>query len=206
MKTSESKRAYFKKHYRENKAYYAALSKKWWSEHPDKLRAKWRRKSKSPKGRERAKKYREKNLDKVRRSRRVWQSKRWAHRQNYMRGYYLRNKDKIKSRVLELYNSHPERWLGYGARRRALKIGSATDNGAVERFIKNTRKRLFCVCYYCESGVSPFNVHFDHVIPLAKGGSHTVGNICTACADCNLSKNDKMPSRWNKLHQLFLDL
>lgn len=31
------------------------------------------------------------------------------------------------------------------------------------------------------------------IIPLAKGGAHTVANLCVACAPCNRRKNAQMP-------------
>ncbi len=34
----------------------------------------------------------------------------------------------------------------------------------------------------------------DHVVPLAKGGSHTRDNVQCACRQCNALKSDKMPS------------
>lgn len=50
-------------------------------------------------------------------------------------------------------------------------------------------------CYWCKK---PHGVvyHIDHAIPLAKGGTNDSGNIVIACAKCNLSKRDKMPSEF----------
>jgi 5-methylcytosine-specific restriction endonuclease McrA len=36
--------------------------------------------------------------------------------------------------------------------------------------------------------------HFDHVIPLARGGEHNAENIRTACRSCNDRKLDRMPT------------
>jgi 5-methylcytosine-specific restriction endonuclease McrA len=47
-------------------------------------------------------------------------------------------------------------------------------------------------CVYCgEPGT-----HIDHVIPLAKKGTHTWDNIVLACKSCNLSKLDRTPEEW----------
>ena len=40
-------------------------------------------------------------------------------------------------------------------------------------------------CAYC--GVQG-NMTMDHVVPLSKGGEHTIDNIVPACAPCNSSK------------------
>lgn len=44
------------------------------------------------------------------------------------------------------------------------------------------------VCYLCLRPVDDANIHLDHVIPLSRGGAHTMGNLRVACAPCNLAK------------------
>jgi hypothetical protein len=36
------------------------------------------------------------------------------------------------------------------------------------------------------------NLHFDHVIPVAKGGGNLAANIQVLCQTCNLRKSDKI--------------
>lgn len=35
-------------------------------------------------------------------------------------------------------------------------------------------------------------MHFDHVIPISKGGKDTLNNLVVACGFCNGSKGDKI--------------
>lgn len=44
----------------------------------------------------------------------------------------------------------------------------------------------------CVQCGSKENIHFDHVIPVAKGGGNGVENIQILCAPCNLRKSDKI--------------
>ncbi len=48
------------------------------------------------------------------------------------------------------------------------------------------------VCHICGIDVEPNDVHFDHVIPLSKGGAHSMDNIHVSHSKCNLRKNNKI--------------
>tara|TARA_B100001057_G_scaffold57880_1_gene51282 strand:+ start:162 stop:755 length:594 start_codon:yes stop_codon:yes gene_type:complete len=44
----------------------------------------------------------------------------------------------------------------------------------------------------CVKCGSKENIHFDHIIPVSKGGSTTLKNLELLCQDCNLSKSDNI--------------
>jgi 5-methylcytosine-specific restriction endonuclease McrA len=45
------------------------------------------------------------------------------------------------------------------------------------------------LCAYCKySSIE----HWDHIIPLARGGRHSIGNLLPSCARCNLSKGKRL--------------
>ncbi len=49
------------------------------------------------------------------------------------------------------------------------------------------------LCAYCR--IRPWE-HCDHVVPLAREGSHGIGNLLPACASCNLRKKTKLLVEW----------
>jgi hypothetical protein len=63
------------------------------------------------------------------------------------------------------------------------------------------RDRGHCVlCNKDLSGMLSFQnvAHFDHIVPLARGGLNDVTNIQLLCDDCNYKKNDNIPVTSNK--------
>lgn len=51
-------------------------------------------------------------------------------------------------------------------------------------------------CAYCGADGMPFGLGMDHIVPLALGGRHTVGNIVPACRSCNSRKHTSQSVAW----------
>lgn len=49
------------------------------------------------------------------------------------------------------------------------------------------------LCHYCNRKFKADQITMDHVIPLARGGTSTPGNIVPACKSCNQSKKLESP-------------
>jgi len=49
------------------------------------------------------------------------------------------------------------------------------------------------ICHYCEKRFAAKDLTMDHVIPLARGGTSTPGNIVPACRSCNQDKKLELP-------------
>lgn len=49
-------------------------------------------------------------------------------------------------------------------------------------------------CYLCGSFITRQTVHYEHVIPLSRGGMHCLDNVRLACAPCNLGKGIRLLS------------
>ncbi len=52
------------------------------------------------------------------------------------------------------------------------------------------------VCYYCGRQVPPAELTMDHIVPLARDGKSTRGNVVPACKTCNTKKKQLVPVEW----------
>lgn len=92
------------------------------------------------------------------------------------------------------------------SKRRALKRQSAINLRGISKWMRSVKSQKAIVCYYCNQSIQMNSVHFDHIVPLSKGGPHSVENLCVACAQCNLSKHDSFLNEWSKVGQQMLAL
>ena len=49
------------------------------------------------------------------------------------------------------------------------------------------------LCHYCGKKFPPGQLTMDHVVPLARGGTSSRGNIVPACRACNRDKKLEIP-------------
>jgi 5-methylcytosine-specific restriction protein A len=54
------------------------------------------------------------------------------------------------------------------------------------------------VCYYCGRSVLPKELTMDHIVPIARGGRSTKGNVVAACKECNNEKKQLLPMEWEQ--------
>jgi 5-methylcytosine-specific restriction endonuclease McrA len=52
-------------------------------------------------------------------------------------------------------------------------------------------------CHYCGRDTPPKELTMDHMVPLARGGRTTKGNVVPACKDCNNRKRQMLPMEWD---------
>ena len=79
-----------------------------------------------------------------------------------------------------------ERYHRRRARMRFVETGSCLAK------IRELRKEANC--YWCGTRLDAITI--DHVIPIARGGSHTPDNLVAACLRCNSSKRERLPREW----------
>lgn len=110
------------------------------------------------------------------------------HRREYMRDW--RDEHEEHLRVYDRsykQNNRPQRAENQ-ARRNARKRLATIEPVDFDEILE--RDGLWC--YLCQSEVEPDDIHFDHVVPLSKGGMHTMDNIRVTHSVCNLRKGDRL--------------
>jgi 5-methylcytosine-specific restriction endonuclease McrA len=103
--------------------------------------------------------------------------------------YYEANKERVRQRHRSWYAKNRDRHAVHWRKRRALKKGATI--GVVDYTAIRERDRG--LCYLCGEAVDPADLHFEHVIPLSRGGSHSMENIRVSHAACNWRKGTKTP-------------
>lgn len=74
------------------------------------------------------------------------------------------------------------------ARAKARKLGVVVEDFSY----RDVLARDGMHCYLCDAVVSPDDLSFDHVVPLTRGGPHTLGNVRVAHLACNIRKGNKL--------------
>lgn len=102
--------------------------------------------------------------------------------------YYAEIREMKNARQRRYRQANPARTKGYAAQRRSRAVGVLSEKDWLS-VLRQWRHR----CAYCESD-GPLTM--DHVVPLSRGGRHTVGNVVPACGPCNGSKFNKFLVEW----------
>lgn len=89
------------------------------------------------------------------------------------------------------FESHPDASRESAAKRRAWKRDAFVEEVRAEVLLE-----LYGTsCYLCETQIyQPRDMHMDHVVPLSRGGEHSVANVRPTHKACNLRKSDRLLS------------
>ena len=166
-------RADAKKRYVENPEHFKSKTRIYAIANPDKVkqnRAKWL----------------ENNREKNREYQRLWaveyrkqnplNHRRWKTDARKLAKWRAENPDKTRKQ------KHDRRVRELGAR--SYSVTS-----------KDMARLMAGSCVYCGSQEL---IQIDHVFPLARGGTHSIGNLAPACRTCNVRKNSKFVMEWKR--------
>jgi len=120
-------------------------------------------------------------------------------RDAYYKAYYKENKERILENSREDYEKTKDKvkkrhknWeINNKAKRSKIKAkrrSKVLKNGIFYISEKEITKLLSSNCYICQANPSE---HLDHIVPISKGGTHSIGNLLGACQRCNLEKGSK---------------
>ncbi len=108
------------------------------------------------------------------------------------RNRYLKDPEKIRARNKQWDKDNPEkareRQRSAKHRRRALERANTIKNFTKKEWLDKINLYQNR-CAYCDIGLYE---HMDHVIPLSRGGAHSLDNIVPACQRCNLKKGTQI--------------
>lgn len=113
------------------------------------------------------------------------------------RDYYQKNADRLKAQANEY--ERVQRMLGNpqfiqrkreSNRRRRARMSNADVRMISHRDWNRLVQGQDGKCWYCKQDAT---LTLDHLIPLARGGRHAIGNIVAACQPCNSAKRDLLP-------------
>lgn len=95
------------------------------------------------------------------------------------------------------YDKNPHKRQEYNTVRRSLQLGAVVgDESQMVQFRIDAVASKETRCVYCSIPLWGKKIHVDHIIPLTRGGAHSVENLCVACPKCNLSKGSRLLSEW----------
>lgn len=168
--------------------------------------------------------WKRRNKEHVKQKLAEWTAKNKEHRLAYAKERYEKNREQVREYDYQRYRSpeyqakreetKEERkkynrdfakknrhiWREADSSRKASKRNGSSrqDRVAILEWYREINSKRSNSCFWCKTRISKGEHHFDHITPLAKGGTHTLDNLCVSCAPCNMSKHDKVLSKWNR--------
>jgi hypothetical protein len=126
--------------------------------------------------------------------RQAYQQANAERRNQWAREDRLRNPERYAKYWKQFAEANPAAVAENSRRRRARKLGNPDSVGVSVRDWERLVARYRGCCAYCGETAEP--LHMDHVVPLAKGGRHAIGNVLPACGRCNVRKHAMFLSVW----------
>lgn len=164
-----------------------AYCRRWRLANAERLRAYDRARNKTPRRRQQHRELYLRNKERHLARHRAWRHS-LADRQYEARRMRTTARKEYRRRYLRLHYQRNK--ISYIARRRNRQLMLKGIKGAythkeIEQILIGQRH----LCYYCSKPLRKY--HVEHKIPISRGGTNNVDNICCACPPCNDSKGTK---------------
>jgi 5-methylcytosine-specific restriction endonuclease McrA len=109
--------------------------------------------------------------------------------------YHLKHKEKRNLSCKKRYEENPMEYI-LRAKERKISKRTTSDKTITVNSLKLLIENQNYKCVYCSSDLRTTDKHLDHIIPISKGGIHSIKNVQWVCKDCNLSKSDNINDKW----------
>ncbi|GAA1645919.1 hypothetical protein GCM10009700_35390 [Brevibacterium sanguinis] len=115
-------------------------------------------------------------------------------RLEYARAYYWATAEYRREYSRAWRRANPEARRAQRLKRDSLKKAAECRTVTADD-LKRITNRQRGKCYYCQAEA---DLVFDHIVPLAKGGRHAIGNLVGACDHCNSQKSAMLLVEWRR--------
>lgn len=144
------------------------------------------------------KQWAENNKEKVLQSKRESYRRRSDSIREYNNQYRIENHERRLEIERASRSRNKEKWRpAKNSRQSARNRVLAEDKYLILE--RELRKIYSDPCFMCGSTE---NQSLDHIIPLSRSGTHSVGNIMTLCSSCNASKHNRTITEWKHSKRL----
>lgn len=131
--------------------------------------------------------YYEANRERIAEKQHEYQKANREHILEYRREYYRVNRERAAEYQREYKKAHLLMYREINGRQRAKKHGAPTGHADYELVVATSNG----LCGICGEPIfGKFDI--DHIVPLNKGGAHSMDNLQVAHAYCNRSKGMRL--------------
>jgi 5-methylcytosine-specific restriction endonuclease McrA len=133
--------------------------------------------------------WRKRNVEKVREAGRRQYANNIEHRKKVKNEWRNKNAELVKG-YLEKYRVQHLPKMAEKAHKRRVRV---RGNGVYLVTEKELNRLYKSPCVNCGTKE---RITADHIIPVIRGGKHSIGNLQPLCLSCNASKNSKTMVEW----------